>query len=200
MKPKPATRRRPRRRHALLLLVALSACSGGSQGPPRNAENACEIKRERPSWFRAMAATEKRWGVPVEVQLSTMYQESSFRPRARTPRTWFLGIIPTGRVSSAYGYAQAIDGTWEWYRDETGRRFAKRDRFHDASDFMGWYMAKTAAKGVQPDDAYSHYLAYHEGHTGYARGSWKAKPWLQNTAARVQARSDRYAQQLAGCP
>ncbi|MSU89467.1 lytic transglycosylase [Rhodobacteraceae bacterium 2CG4] len=185
----------------LLLLVALTACAGASQGPPDNVENACEIKRERPSWYRAMKATENRWGVPVHVQMATLYQESTFRPRARTPRTFFLGFIPTGRVSSAYGYAQAIDGTWDWYRDETGRRSARRDRFYDASDFMGWYMSKTTKQsGVDPADAYRQYLAYHEGHAGFARGSYTAKPWLVNTAARVQARSTKYSEQLRYCP
>lgn len=187
-------------RFALLLLVVLTACSGASQGPPRDAENACMIKRERPAWFRAMSRTEKRWGVPVHVQLATLYQESSFRPRARTPRKYFLGFIPTGRVSSAYGYAQAIDGTWDWYRKDTGRRSAKRHNFYDASDFMGWYMAKTTqSAGVPPSDAYSHYLAYHEGHTGFSRASYASKPWLQNAAARVQARANKYAVQLQSC-
>ena len=172
-------------RYALLLLLALSACSGASQGPPDDVENACAIKRDRPSWFRAMSATERRWGAPVHVQLATLYQESTFRPRARTPRKYFLGFIPAGRVSSAYGYAQAIDGTWDWYRDETGRRYAKRHRFHDATDFMGWYMSKTTREaGVSPGDAYNQYLAYHEGHSGY----------------RVQSRAERYQIQLAACP
>ncbi|MEM8788419.1 MAG: lytic transglycosylase [Pseudomonadota bacterium] len=185
---------------ALCALAVLTGCSGASQGPPSRAENACYIKEERPAWFRAMRQTELRWGVPVHVQLATMYQESGFRPKARTPRTYFLGIIPTGRVSSAYGYAQAIDGTWEWYRKDTGRRFAQRDRFPDASDFMGWYMAKsTRNAGIPPNDAYRQYLAYHEGHAGYQRGSYRAKAWLQNTAARVQERADRYAAQLQAC-
>ena len=65
---------------------------------------------------------------------------------------------------------------------------------------MGWYMATTMTRiGVEPGDAYNHYLAYHEGHTGYARGSYHRKSWLMNTAAKVQARSDRYREQLAFC-
>lgn len=192
--------RRRMSRFAMAFLVVLTACSGASQGPPRDAENACEIKRERPAWFKAMKRSEKRWGVPVEVQLATLYQESGFRPRAKTPRTWFLGFIPTGRVSSAYGYAQAIDGTWDWYREDTGRRGARRHNFYDATDFMGWYMAKTTqVAGVPPADAYSQYLAYHEGHEGFRRGSYSRKAWLQNTAARVQARASRYASQLSQC-
>ena len=29
---------------------------------------------------------------------------------------YFLGIIPLGRESSAFGYAQALDGTWTDYK------------------------------------------------------------------------------------
>lgn len=188
-------------RYALCLLLVLSACSGDSQPPPANLQDACAIKADRPSWFRSMRQTERKWGAPVPVQLATLYQESTFRPRARTPRTYALGFIPTGRVSSAYGYAQAIDGTWDWYREETGQRRAKRHRFSDASDFMGWYMAKTTREnGVAPHDAYNQYLAYHEGHSGFRRGSYTRKAWLQNTAAKVQNRAATYQAQLQGCP
>ncbi|MEM1266373.1 MAG: lytic transglycosylase [Pseudomonadota bacterium] len=187
-------------RFALLVVLFLAACAGASQGPPANLENACAIKQDRPSWFRAMERTERRWGVPVHVQLATFYQESTFRPNARTPRKWFLGFIPAGRVSSAYGYAQAIDGTWDWYKSETGQRRAKRNRFPDASDFMGWYMARSVeVNGIAPDDAYRQYLAYHEGHTGYSRGSYTSKRWLLSTAERVDERADRYASQLSTC-
>jgi len=147
-----------------------------------------------------MCIRDRRWGAPVHVQLATLYQESSFRPKARTPRKYFLGFIPAGRQSSAYGYAQAIDGTWEWYQEDTGRWRAKRHRFPDASDFMGWYMAKsTQSNGIAADDAYAQYLAYHEGHSGFRRGSHNGKPWLLNTAARVQSRAAMYAVQLQGC-
>ena len=189
------------KRWPILILFALAACSGNSEGPPRNFYDACAMRAERPEWFDAMERTEARWGVPVEVQLATLYQESGFRPRARTPRTYAFGFIPTGRVSSAYGYAQAIDGTWEWYRDETGRRFARRHDFHDATDFMGWYMSKaTETLGIPPDDAYNHYLAYHEGHAGFGRQSYWAKRWLMETAARVDRRAAMYRGQLDACP
>ena len=29
---------------------------------------------------------------------------------------YILGVIPTGRQSSAFGYSQALDGTWKEYR------------------------------------------------------------------------------------
>ena len=81
--------------------------------------------------------------------------------------------------SSAYGYAQALEGTWDDYRADTGRRGADRDDFADSSDFIGWYMAGASrVNGLPPHDTYNHYLAYHEGKAGYARGSYRAKSWL----------------------
>jgi hypothetical protein len=39
------------------------------------------------------------------VQMAIMKQESAFVADARPPRDWFLGFIPLGRPSSAYGLA-----------------------------------------------------------------------------------------------
>ena len=58
---------------------------------------------------------QKKWGAPVPVPIAMMYQESSFKHDALPPRYYFLGFIPWGRVSSAYGYAQAKDETWADY-------------------------------------------------------------------------------------
>ena len=111
-----------------------------------------------------------------------------------------LGVIPVGRQSSAYGYAQALDGTWDEYRKETGRRFASRDNIGDATDFMGWYMNNTRERtGIPLNDARNQYLAYHEGQTGYLRGSYKGKTWLLNKADRLQERANMYQRQLRNC-
>jgi len=105
-----------------------------------------------------------------------------------------------GRQSSAYGFSQALDGTWDEYRKETGRRSAKRDRINDATDFMGWYMTESQEKnGIALTDARNQYLAYHEGQTGFARGTYRDKSWLLRVAAEVDARSQMYQEQIAGC-
>src|SRR5690606_365255 len=145
---------------AMLLLVSC----GGQGSPPRNLDDACALAGERPEYRRAMQQAEARWGVPVHVQMATIYQESKFDAKARTPHRYALGIIPMGRQSSAYGFSQAIDGTWDDYRKGTGRRSARRDRIQDATDFMGWYMNQSEQKlGLSKWDASNQYLAYHEG-------------------------------------
>lgn len=183
---------------AIVLLVA--SCGGGNNSAPRNLDNACALVRERPQYYTAMKRTEQRWGVPVAVQMATIHQESKFIGNARTPFRFALGVIPMGRQSSAYGYSQALDGTWEEYQRATGKRSAKRDRIADATDFMGWYMHESQARlGISKYDARNQYLAYHEGRSGYARGSYNAKGWLVAVADRVQARANLYQQQLASC-
>ncbi len=182
------------------VLLLLAACGGGRYDPPSQLDNACAIAAERPQYLRAMKRTEARWGVPIPVQMATIYQESRFRGDARTPHQYALGVIPMGRVSSAYGYAQALDATWDEYRSETRQRGARRDRIDDATDFMGWYMTKTEERnGVSKYDARNQYLAYHEGHTGYARGSYRAKSWLVRVAGEVGDRAVMYDAQLRAC-
>ena len=187
---------------AAILLMFLASCGGGSSkfSAPRDLDNACSVVRERPQYLLAMQAAERKWGVPVHVQMATIYQESKFIGNARTPHRFALGIIPMGRQSSAYGYSQALDGTWEEYQAEDGGRQARRDRIADATDFMGWYMDKSeSGLGISKADAGSQYLAYHEGRTGYVRGSYNEKPWLMEIANEVAARSATYAQQLSTC-
>ena len=186
---------------ASLMLLFLASCGGrGDFAAPRNLDDACAIMRERPQYMRAMVATERRWGIPVHVQMATIYQESKFIGNARTPYSFVLGVIPMGRQSTAYGYSQALNGTWEEYQASAGGRRAKRDDIGDATDFMGWYMDESSTKlGISKDDAEAQYLAYHEGRTGYASESYLGKPWLVEVAAKVGARSCMYREQLAYC-
>lgn len=183
---------------AIVMMVA--SCGGGASEPPRNLDNACLLAREKPQYYQAMKRTESRWGVPVSVQMATIHQESRFVGNAKTPHRYALGVIPLGRQSSAYGYSQALDSTWDDYRADAGRYGAKRNRIQDATDFMGWYMDGTTRRlGIAKSDARNQYLAYHEGRTGYARGSHNSKGWLLGVADKVQARADMYRAQLISC-
>src|SRR5210317_2543519 len=124
----------------LFIVLVLSSCGVASFSPPRNLDNACSILTQRPAFARAFQAVKRKWGVPVHVQMAIIHQESRFKADARTPMKYILGVIPVGRQSSAFGYSQALDGTWKEYKQDTGKRRARRDRIRDATDFMGWYM------------------------------------------------------------
>ncbi|MGB7241532.1 MAG: lytic transglycosylase [Sulfitobacter sp.] len=185
---------------AMIVVLLVASCGGGQSSAPRGLDNACTIVKQRPEYLKAFRATERRWGVPVHVQMATIHQESKFVSDARTPYKYVLGVIPMGRQSSAYGYAQALDATWDEYRSETGKRTARRNRIRDASDFMGWYMNISRERNsISLTDARNQYLAYHEGHTGFARGSYNRKSWLLRVAGNVDQRAAMYQSQLAAC-
>ena len=184
---------------ALAVLMVLAGCGGGAKSPPRDLDNACSIVSQRPNYLRAMNATEKKWGVPVPVIMAMIHQESKFDGDARTPFRWGLGVIPLGRQSSALGYSQALDGTWDEYKAATGAR-GKRTDIRAATDFMGWYMTQTRDRlGIPLSDAREQYLAYHEGWTGYKRGNYRRKAWLPPVATSIASRADLYDTQLRGC-
>ena len=183
-----------------VLLVMVAGCGSANFTAPRNLDDACSIFDQRPAYQKAMQKTERKWGVPVHVQMATIYQESKFVANARTPYQYVLGVIPMGRQSSAYGYSQALDATWKEYRRDTGNRGGRRDDIRDATDFIGWYMAESRTLlGISTADASSQYLAYHEGRAGFARGDHKSKPWLRRIAREVDARANLYKAQLQVC-
>jgi hypothetical protein len=190
------------RRLALFACIGLLLAACGHEKPPSTVVDACRMQTERPKWFDAMRRTEAKYGVPVAVQLATIARESSFVADAKPTRRVGSGIFSRNVPrSSAYGYAQALDGTWDDYRRATGRHRADRDDFADASDFIGWYMNEAVrVNGLAPHDAYNQYLAYHEGKAGYARGSYKSKAWLPGVARDVEAWSVIYQTQLRTCP
>ena len=184
----------------LFLCFSIGSCSFIDFDAPRNMDNACSILQQRPSFDRAFQKTERKWGVPIHVQMAILHQESKCIPNAKTPRKYFLGVVPWGRQSSAYGYAQALDGTWADYKKSSGRRFASRSNIHDASDFMGWYMQESKRwLGIKMSDAKNQYLAYHEGHGGFKRRSHRKKSWLLDVSDKVARRSNIYKKQLRRC-
>jgi hypothetical protein len=179
------------------LVLLLTACAS----PPRNTSNICSVFEDRRSWFNAAKDAEERWSVPIPVTMAFIQQESGFRGRARPQRTRILlGLLPGPRPSNAFGYAQALESTWRDYERATGNEGAKRSDFADAVDFIGWYNNLSyRSNAIAQSDAYSLYLAYHEGNTGFARRSYDDKLWLLDIASKVQANTNLYERQLAGC-
>jgi hypothetical protein len=185
---------------ALFLCLFAGMLAGCGHAPPDQVHDACLILEDNRSWWRDLQRSEDRWGISPGIQLAILRRESSFDANARPARQRLLGIIPGRRPSSAYGYAQALDGTWDWYREETGRRGADRDDFGDAVDFIGWYGHMSGRlSGISSTDARGQYLAYHQGHTGYNNGSYRNIGWLNRAADQVARDAVRYDAQLAQC-
>ena len=167
---------------------------------PHNPKNLCDVFHDKKDWYPDALAAGKKWKVPISVIMAVMYHESSFRAAARPPRSKILFIFPGPRPTSAYGYAQAVDATWVQYQKENKAENARRNHFADAVDFIGWYCQSSRSRcGIALNDAYNLYLAYHEGHSGFLRGSYNAKPWLIEKAKKVRHLSKIYARQMQVC-
>jgi hypothetical protein len=184
----------------IVLFPVLLLLFGCATAPPQNVEDVCEIFDEYYDWYSAAKQAEKNHGVPIGVTMAFIHQESRFVEDARPPREWFLWIFPGSYPSSAYGYTQALNGTWYEYQEKTGKWSADRDDFVDAVDFIGWYNLQTSKRtGIKKHDAYRLYLAYHEGAGGYLKGSYNKKPWLIDVSRKVARRANMYNQQLLEC-
>lgn len=183
----------------LLLTVVALIVSGCATPPPSNQSNLCSIFRQYPDWYEDAVDMQQKWGTPINVVMAMMKQESSYRHDALPPKDYVLGFIPWGRVSSAYGYAQAQDPAWSDFQKQTGHG-GSRSSFDDAIQFMGWYTNATQHQlGISKWDAYGQYLAYHDGRGGYKRGTYRRKPWLMKVARKVEQQSKTYGWQLKQC-
>ncbi len=189
------------KQHSLLLLLILSFLISCSSIPknPNGIENGCDILNRHDTWEEAFNNTYKEYGVPPQVIMAFIYQESKFIHNARPKRRTFLGI-PTTRPSNAYGFPQALDNTWKWYKERTGRTGADRDNLPDSVRFVGWYINENQKRtAVSKWDTAKQYLAYHEGTGGYLKKTYLKKPWLIKVSDKVARRAGKYRQDLEGC-
>ncbi len=181
----------------VLTLFLLASCSAKI---PSNQDDICDILDENPKWSQHLLDAQKRWDAEPSTVMAIIRQESSFDPNAAPERNKLLGFIPWKRPSSAKGYAQAVEGTWEEYKKETNKRRAKRSNFSDSVDFIGWYLSKAKSVRIKSYEVDKLYIAYHEGYGGYKRKTYRDKDWLVDVAKKVKYNAVRYERQLKSCP
>ena len=183
-------------RNKLFILVFFLATSCSSI--PTNTANSCSIFNERYLWYKHTKKVEQKWGTPIYIQLAIIKMESDFDWLAKPPRHKIFKVIPYKRPSSSFGYSQAVKGTWEQYKKETGNNLATRVRFKDSVDFIGWYTNKTESiLKISKKDAFKQYLAYHEGWGNFK--NYKQKNKVIKLAKKVEKQSNIYKKQLLKC-
>ena len=181
-------------KNIILIFILLIGCSS----IPVNTSNSCSIFDERYLWYKHTKKVEQKWGTPIYVQLAIIKMESDFDWLAKPPRQKIFKIIPFKRPSSSFGYSQAVKGTWEQYKIETGNKLATRVRFKDSVDFIGWYTNKTETiLKISKKDAFKQYLAYHEGWGNYK--NYKKNKKVISLAKKVDKQSNIYKKQLSKC-
>ena len=180
--------------YLLILLFFITACSS----VPKNTKNSCAIFEDRYLWYKHTKKVEEKWGVPIYIQLAFVKKESDFNWLAKPPRHKLFKVIPYKRKSSSFGYSQAIKGTWEQYKKETGNKLATRARFKDSVDFIGWYVNKSfELLKIPKNDPYKNYIAYHEGWKNYK--NYKNNPKVIILARKVKEQANTYRKQLIQC-
>jgi len=178
----------------IILFFLISACSS----IPKNTSSSCSIFNERYFWYKYTKKTQQKWGTPIYIQLAIIKMESDFDWLAKPKRDKIFKIIPYKRPSSSFGYSQAVKGTWEQYKKETGNKLATRARFKDSVDFIGWYTNKSEKiLKISKKDAFRQYLAYHEGWGNYK--NYKNNQKVIILAKKVKKQSDKYKSQLKKC-
>ena len=178
----------------IFIYIFISACTS----IPANTSNSCSIFDEKYFWYKHSKKVEQKWGTPIYIQLAIIKMESDFDWLAKPARQKIFKVIPFKRPSSSFGYSQAVKGTWEQYKIETGNKLATRVRYKDSVDFIGWYTDKTEKiLKISKKDAFKQYLAYHEGWGNFK--NYKQKPKIIKLAKKVQKQSNIYRNQLLKC-
>jgi hypothetical protein len=165
-----------------------------------NTADSCIIFKEKKNWYKSTKKSQEKWGVPISLQLAIINQESSFNQFAKPKRNKLFGLIPTSRPSTAFGYAQVTNPTWNWYKQKSKNSNASRANFSDITDFIGWYTNQTSKMlNISINDFYNQYLAYHEGQGGWKNKSFNSKKWLLDVAKKVERTANMYNKQLKDC-
>jgi hypothetical protein len=185
----------------LILLIILPTLIGCASTSPRNKNDACLMLAEKGEWKAPLLKASVRWEIPKHTILSIIYHESKFVSDAKPPRKKIFGIsMPFRRISSAYGYPQALDGTWEEYKKKRGKSYAERTNFEDSVDFIGWYLNRSVRElGISRHDAYYLYLAYHQGNKGFRKKAYLRKPRIMSYAKKVRRTALVYKKQIRSC-
>ena len=180
-----------------ILFIFVLACTSNQL---INTADSCIIFDQKKNWYKATKKSYDKWNTPIALQLAIINQESSFNQFAKPERKKILGFIPGSRPSTAFGYAQVTNPTWDWYKTKTGNNNASRANFNDITDFIGWYVTQSKKiAGISIKDYYNQYLAYHEGQGGWKKKTYLNKKWLIESAKNVERNTNKYNNQLKEC-
>ena len=179
-----------------IIFFLIASCSS----VPKYPQNACKIFGENYLWYKSAKKSSETYGVPIHIILSFVNKESGFNRWAKPKRKKLFKIVPYKRPSSSFGYSQAINKTWELYKQETDNPLALRARFKDSVMFIGWYVNKTHKINKIPlNDSYRQYLNYYLGWGNYAKKVYKTDKNAVLFAKSVEKQSKIYKRQLREC-
>lgn len=185
----------------LFILAAIIIANLKYSLTDKQRNNICYIFKKYPNWYKYSKASEKRWGTPVWTQLAIINQESKFKADARSQPKKIFGIpVPFTHKSSAYGYSQALNSSWQNYSDFIDNKSTKRSNFKDSTDFIAWYIYR-ARKYLHLNNSQIKdlYLAYHEGINGYRKKNYRKNKITIRAAYKVSKIANKYQSQFKTC-
>ena len=161
----------------------------------------CHIIDRRPLWNSDLNDIEEEYNISKFIILSFINQESSFKSEAKPPFKKIFGFIPTwNRLSSSYGYSQAINATWDLYKKQNNKQDAQRNNFYDSAEFVAWYILKSnSINNISTNDTFNLYLSYHEGWSGFNNKSYSNNKKLLNIAKKVKEQEKKYKKDFDNC-
>jgi len=183
-----------------LSTLVVSKLNSGENKSTNYVNNACKMLKENPDWYVSLKQSEDKWKTPIHIQLGMIRQESSFQHDAQPIRENKWHEFGDNYQSSAKGYSQALNGTWDHYLKNTNSILKDRASFKDATDFIGWYNDKSNQKNkIGFNNPKALYLNYHEGWRGYKNGTYAKKDFLTKSVSNVVEWSSKYKKQLSSC-
>ena len=179
-----------------IFFIFLTSCSS----VPKYPQNACKIFSENYLWYKSAKKSSETYGAPIYMILAFVNKESGFNRWAKPERKKLFKVIPYKRPSSSFGYSQAVNKTWELYKNETNNKMALRTRFKDSVLFIGWYIKKTNEINKIPlNDSYRQYLNYYLGWGDYSKKTYEKNKKAIIFAKIVEKQSNIYKKQLKEC-
>ena len=179
-----------------IIFFFLVSCSS----VPKYPQNACKIFGEKYFYLKYTRAASKKWGVPISSILAVINKESGFRRFAKPKRTKLFKIIPYRRPSSSLGFSQAVNKTWNLYKEENKKSTALRISYKSSSDFVAWYFWKTnKINKVSLNNTRDLYLNYYLGWTAYKNKAYRTDKKAIIFAKSVEKQAKIYKNQLQEC-
>lgn len=164
------------------------------------AQNLCAVFSDNFDWYRYTHEAESKWGIDKSIIMAVIHAESSFRATAMPVKSYLFGMIPWETHSSAFGYSQALKGTWEEFSNDSPALIRSRMNFKDSAEFVAWYLSKCAkSANINPNDAANLYLCYHEGVNGFKKKSYRSKTWLVEKSKSIASNASASKRELFDC-
>ena len=165
----------------------------------KNQNNICRFLEDNP-YMNQVISSENISNAQQATILAIIHHESAHQPQARPVKKWIIKPwIPWSYYSSAKSYAQITQPTWQDF-SKTRTFKPNINAYMDNISFIIWYFDKNKkVLGTKKDTISECYLIYHEGPSGYRKGTQSFSLALKQYALKVEHTGKIYLKALKKC-